>query len=96
MVAIRLKSQRTYVSKFENGTLCPRPATFQRIARAIGVDLAEIINAAVAEHPPEIPAYMAEISGAVKSLTVNDRRVLLEMARHLAFKRMIFKDWELF
>jgi transcriptional regulator with XRE-family HTH domain len=83
---------RTYVSKIENGLDTPTLSTLERLARALGVTVPEILDATESPRRGEIAALMndgfvAEVAPFVSRLSATQRSGILAQMHEMTMRQ---------
>ena len=87
-MAIRIGCPRTYINKIEMGKCLPTLKSIDRIATALGMEAAALVNAALA-HASSTSVVMAdeflrELAGLLPQLSFEQRAVVLNTVRDMA------------
>ncbi len=91
-LAVRMGVPRTYISKIENGKAMPTLSSLDRLARALGVDIAALLRDATHRHSDETAVltadpFLAEIAAYTSQLNELQRSIFLNHVRELAAGR---------
>jgi len=85
-LAGRMQVPRTYISKIENGKAIPTLGSLERLARALEVDVCQLVRDARSRREEEVTAifndaFLAEIAAALPMLDSLHRTLLMSAAR---------------
>ena len=91
-LAARMSVPRTYISKIENGKAMPTLNSLDRLARALEVDMSELLRDATHRHSNETAMlvtdpFLAEIAAYTSQLDSLQRSIFLNHVRELAAGR---------
>ncbi|ADV83731.1 helix-turn-helix domain protein [Terriglobus saanensis SP1PR4] len=91
-LAGRMGVPRTYISKIENGKAMPTIGSLERLARALQVDISDLLRDAKSRHQGETAVltadpFLAEIAQFVGQLDPVQRSIFLNQVRELAAGR---------
>ena len=88
-LAARMNVPRTYISKIENGKAMPTLSSLDRLARALEVDISDLLRDAQGRHSNETSMlmadpFLAEIAAYTSQLDSLQRSIFLNHVRELA------------
>jgi len=88
-LAGRMQVPRTYISKIENGKAIPTLGSLERLARALEVDVCQLVRDARSRREEEVAAifndpFLAEIAAALPLLDSLHRTLVMSAARDAA------------
>ncbi|HLJ77734.1 MAG TPA: helix-turn-helix transcriptional regulator [Acidobacteriaceae bacterium] len=91
-LAGRMQVPRTYISKIENGKAVPTLSSLERLARALEVDICELLRDGRSRRAREAASlmadpFLAEIAPLVAQLDAFQRSMFLNQVRELATGR---------
>jgi transcriptional regulator with XRE-family HTH domain len=77
---------RTYISKIENGKAIPTLGSLERLARALEVDICQLVRDSRSRREEEVAAifndaFLAEIAAALPTLDSLHRTLVMSAAR---------------
>jgi transcriptional regulator with XRE-family HTH domain len=88
-LAGRMQVPRTYISKIENGKAIPTLGSLERLARALEVDVCQLVRDARSRREEEVAAifndpFLAEVAAALPMLDSLHRTLVMSAARDAA------------
>jgi transcriptional regulator with XRE-family HTH domain len=88
-LAGRMEVPRTYISKIENGKAIPTLGSLERLARALEVDICQLVRDSRSRRDEEVAAifndpFLAEIAAALPTLDSLHRTLVMSAARDAA------------
>jgi transcriptional regulator with XRE-family HTH domain len=88
-LAGRMMVPRTYISKIENGKAIPTLGSLERLAKALEVDICQLVRDGRSRHDEEVAEvladpFLAELATFLPQLEALQRSMLLNMARDRA------------
>jgi transcriptional regulator with XRE-family HTH domain len=88
-LAGRMQVPRTYISKIENGKAIPTLGSLERLARALEVDICQLVRDSRSRREEEVAAifndtFLAEIAAALPTLDSLHRTLVMSAARDAA------------
>jgi transcriptional regulator with XRE-family HTH domain len=91
-LAGRMQVPRTYISKIENGKAMPTLSSLERLARALEIDICDLLRDARSRQHEEASAIMAdpflkELAPYVGQLDAYQRSIFLNQVRDMALGR---------
>lgn len=91
-LAGRMQVPRTYISKIENGKAVPTLSSMERLARALEVDICELLRDGRSRRARETSAlladpFLAEIAPLITQLDAFQRSMFLNQVREMACGR---------
>jgi len=91
-LAGRMQVPRTYISKIENGKAMPTLSSLERLARALEVDICNLVHDARSRRNEETAAvlsdpFLAEIAPLIAQLDALQRSIFLNQVREMATGR---------
>jgi transcriptional regulator with XRE-family HTH domain len=91
-LALRMEVPRTYISKIENGKAQPTLASLERLARALGADICELLHDARSRRQDAVSAaladpFLTDLLPHVARMNAYQRSVILSHARDMATGR---------
>ena len=91
-LAGRMQVPRTYISKIENAKAVPTLSSLERLAEALGADIAELVQDARSRRQKAVDSlladpFCAEILPAIPRMTAYQRAVFLNQLRDMAAGR---------
>jgi transcriptional regulator with XRE-family HTH domain len=91
-LAGRMQVPRTYISKIENGKAMPTLSSLERLARALEIDICDLLRDARSRQHEEVAAIMAdpflkELAPFVSQLDAYQRSIFLNQVRDMALGR---------
>ncbi len=91
-LAGRMLVPRTYISKIENGKAIPTLGSLERLARALDVDISQLVRDSRSVRDEEVAAifadpFLAEVAGLLSHLEPMHRTLLLGAVRDSALGR---------
>src|SRR5580692_4543313 len=91
-LAGRMQVPRTYISKIENGKAMPTLSSLERLARALEIDICDLIRDARSRHHEEAASVLAdpflkEIAPYISQMDAYQRSIFLNQVRDMAMGR---------
>lgn len=91
-LAGRMQVPRTYISKIENGKAMPTLSSLERLARALEIDICDLLRDARSRHHEEAASILAdpflkEIAPYISQMDAYQRSIFLNQVRDMAMGR---------
>jgi len=91
-LAARMEVPRTYISKIENGKATPTLSSLERLARALEVDICNLVHDARSRRNEETASlladpFLAEIAPYIAQIDALQRSIFLNQVRDMALGR---------
>jgi transcriptional regulator with XRE-family HTH domain len=91
-LAGRMQVPRTYISKIENGKAMPTLSSLERLARALEIDICDLLRDARSRHHEEAASifsdpFLKELAPYVSQMDAYQRSIFLNQVRDMALGR---------